>query len=62
MTDPSYTRFASIELYTPEPEPSRVLIRNSEGFPGLILSESAAWELYLLLDKHFEGKSRGEVD
>jgi hypothetical protein len=64
MTQPSeYVRFAKLELKPPpEPEPAKIILRNTKGFPNLIVSESEAWDLYLLLDKHFNGGTDGQVD
>jgi hypothetical protein len=54
--DRQYARYASVESQPPPPpEPAKVVIRNTEGYPGLILSEPEAEELYLLLKEYFEG-------
>lgn len=60
MTD--YSRFSSLDIKPPpEPEAPKLMIRNSGGFPGLIISEEDAWDLYQLLEKHFGGTD-GQVD
>lgn len=59
MTD--YVRYAHLEYQpSPPPPPAKILIRNTDGHPGLVVTESEAWELYLLLDKHFGGTNAQE--
>jgi hypothetical protein len=61
MTD--YSRYASVDIKPPPaPEPAKLMIRNTDGHPGLIITEDDAWELYLLLDKHFGGTDAKDED
>lgn len=63
MTDP-YVRYSKLEVQPPPaPAPPKIVIRNSDGFPGLVFhSEDEALSVYMLLKSHFEGESDGEVD
>lgn len=58
-----YRRYASLDVKPPpEPEPAKILIRNSDGFPGVVISVPEAEDLYLLLKDYFEGddNAKGE--
>lgn len=59
MTDRSYT----LELRPAPPAPPPVVtLRNSKGFPKVVVSEDEAFEMYVVLKEHFEGEASEQVD
>lgn len=57
----AYRRYASLDVKPPpEPEPAKLMIRNTDGFPGVVISVPDAEDLYLLLKEYFEGDGDAE--
>lgn len=57
MADQSEEPAYKVEVQPAGPPPPAILrLRNSRGFPRIVVTEDEAFEMYLALKAHFEGE------